>query len=474
MCGHADTPRPSERAAPDVGRHVLPRQHRRHARPGRAGRELRCAARKQERRRGHKRAHAFDSPPGPRCCLDAGLFNFLSNSGAFLVTATTNCVAAALADASAPGRGAERASVLLGHAMLLALALGGATAGAIALAPDTVLSLYGAAPGSSLAAASKAYLLVRAVSIPSMFLMFVAVGASLGAGNAVAPTAGILAAAVVNLVGDTVLVLCLGAGLAGAAAATAAASWAGTCLVLARLRSLVRPVFKPPRLRDVAPLLAVSGALLTTQLTSSLVYSYTTTCAARAGHANAAAHQICLQFWWLISYAPVPVYLAAQSLLGRHLGRGDTRRAQATIRVLLRLGGALCVVLAGANYALPLSARGAFTDDAAVLSALVAVLPAACVAQALATVNTTVEGIFAGAGRLRYVAAVAVCSSTLGVLAMRAAPTHWGLGAPWWGLVAFEAARVSAHALSWRAFADDVASGRARGAVPPEPSAAVE
>jgi len=380
------------------------------------------------------------------------------------VTATTNTVAASLACGGEAGR--ARASALLGHALLLALTLGLATAAAVAVAPDTVLALYGAPVGSELSAAARSYLLVRAAAVPSMFLMFVAVGASLGAGNAVAPTLGILAAAGVNLVGDVSLIGVFGCGLAGAAFATAAASWVGTTLVLSKLRELLVPVFTRPRFKDVQPLLAVSGALMLTQITSSLVYSYTTFYAAQAGTTAAAAHQIVLQLWWLVSYVPVPLYLAAQSLLGRHLGKGDISRAQATIRVLVGLGAALSGALALLTAVLLSTTRASFTSDPAVLAAVAAALPAACLAQALATVNTTVEGVFAGAGRLRYVASISVVSSCLGVAAMRAAPTAWGLQAPWWGLCAFEVARVACHALSWSRFAQDVAMGRARGAVP--------
>jgi Na+-driven multidrug efflux pump len=53
-----------------------------------------------------------------------------------------------------------------------------------------------------------------------------------------------MAAAVVNLVGDVTLVMYFGAGLAGAAAATAAASWTGTVMVLARLRQMIKPRFR--------------------------------------------------------------------------------------------------------------------------------------------------------------------------------------------------------------------------------------
>ena len=187
--------------------------------------------------------------PLPR---NAGLFNFLSNSAAFLVTATTNCVAAALGGASpSPSAGdphtaaaSDRAGTLLGHALVMATCLGLCTAAVIALAPDALLSLYGVTAGTPLSAASRTYLLVRALSVPSIFLMFVSVGASLGAGNALAPTAGIFAAAIVNLIGDAWLVLYLGAGLAGAAAATAAASWTGSVMVLARLRRMIVPRFR--------------------------------------------------------------------------------------------------------------------------------------------------------------------------------------------------------------------------------------
>lgn len=218
----------------------------------------------------------------------------------------------------------------------------------------------------------------------------------------------------------------------------------------------------------MAPLLAVSGALLFTQVTNSLVYSCTTKSAALAGTTAAAAHQIILQIWWLLSYFPVPLYLAAQSLLGRDLGRGDIPRAQATIRLLISLGCGLALALGVANAALPAAFPAAFTRDASVAAAVAAVVPAACFAQAAATVNTSLEGVFAGAGRLSYVASVSLLSSTVGIGAM-VALSRQGAGLPgaWLGLCVFEAVRMLCHVISWRAFAADVAEGRARGAVPP-------
>lgn len=108
---------------------------------------------------------------------------------------------------------------------------------------------------------------------------------------------------------------------AGAAAATAAASWVGSALVLGLLSRTVRwrPAL-PRTLADIRPLLAVSAALLVAQVTNSVTYSFTTLVASKAGTAAAAAHQISLQIWWLLSYFPVPLYLAAQSLLPRAAG----------------------------------------------------------------------------------------------------------------------------------------------------------
>jgi Na+-driven multidrug efflux pump len=196
--------------------------------------------------------------------------------------------------------------------------------------------------------------------------------------------------------------------------------------------------------------------------------------AALSGTTAAAAHQIILQIWWLLSYFPVPLYLAAQSLLGRDLGRGDAPRAQASIRVLVTLGVTLALSLGAANFALPTAFPAAFTTDAAVQAAIKAVIPAACIAQAAATVNTTLEGVFAGAGRLSYVASVSVASSLAGIAAMSALTARGaGLGGAWWGLCVFEAVRLTCHVISWRGFADDVREGRARGAVPPPEREAV-
>ena len=415
--------------------------------------------------------------------VNCGLFNFLSNSGAFLVTATTNCVASALAGGGGDSPSSTRAAgVLLGNAVLLALGLGVTTAAVLLLAPGWTLSLFGAAPGSELAAQARVYLAIRALSAPSLFLMFVGVGASLGAGNALAPALGISLAAVLNMCGDAALVLVLRTGLAGAAAATAAASWVGTAAVLHVVRTrVVAPVFVRPTWAAIAPLLRVSVALLITQVVSSVVYSYTTAFAAASGTVPAAAHQIVLQLWWLLSYAPVPLYLAAQSLLGRSLASGDTARAEGAISVLLGLGAALAATLTALTWLACRHATTAFSSDPAVATAILAAMPAACMAQALATGVTTAEGILAGAGRLKYVASVAVLSAPVGILAMRllllggGAATGLVAGMPplacvWWGLVIGEALRLGAHVATWNSFMGDVRSGKARGAVPPTDS----
>jgi MATE family multidrug resistance protein len=225
--------------------------------------------------------------------------------------------------------------------------------------------------------------------------------------------------------------------------------------------------FTFPTRAQVAPLLAVGGALALGQLTSSSLYSLTTQRAALAGTAAAAAHQIQLQLWWLLSYFPVPLYLASQSLLGRSLAKGDVPRAQATLNVLLKLGLALAAALTLANAIVPIAAGGLFSSDPQVLGLLRQTLPAAAAAQALASVNTVAEGIFAGCGRLRHVAAVSVSSAVVGAAAMLAMPPgEWGLMGPWLGLFIFEGYRTVVHGLRWRSLLDDVACGKARGAVP--------
>lgn len=99
------------------------------------------------------------------------------------------------------------------------------------------------------------------------------------------------------------------------------ASWVGSALVLGMLSKTVPWRLSVPRsLADIRPLVAVSAALLVAQVTNSVTYSFTTMVASKAGTTAAAAHQISLQIWWLLSYFPVPLYLAAQSLLAGAAG----------------------------------------------------------------------------------------------------------------------------------------------------------
>ena len=284
----------------------------------------------------------------------------------------------------------------VGTAVTLAFALGILLTAIIFAVPDLILQMYGVSATSELLAASKSYLLTRAVSVPSILLMFVAVGASVGAGNSVAPALGITAAALLNLCGDYVLVVWAGLGLLGAAAATAAASWAGSAIVLSRLATVVswRPHWPTPS--GVAPLLAVSSALLIAQVTNSVTYSVATQTAALAGATNAAAHQIALQCWWLLTYFTVPLYVAAQALLAN--AQHGRRRALLSLQVLGGLAVAVGGCCVAANAVILRSCTGLFTSDPEVLNLVLSVLPAACAAQAGAALNTTVEGVFLGAG----------------------------------------------------------------------------
>ena len=144
----------------------------------------------------------------------------------------------------------------------------------------------------------------------------------------------------------------------------------------------------------------------------------------------------------------MPLYVAATALLGG--SARDGARGEMSVRVLLQLSAALAVALTAANAGLALHFSGAFTTDAEVLALVRSVALPACIAQALSAVNTTLEGIFAGCGRFGYIAGMALYAASgacAGMAALTAA--GWGLGAAWWGLVAFEVLRTLLHAATW-------------------------
>ena len=229
------------------------------------------------------------------------------------------------------------------------------------------------------------------------------------------------------------------------AAATALANYAAAAMVVGPLWRRYRPRWRRPRYADLRRFAAVSGALLAGTSFASLTYAATPRVVS-GDVTRAAAHQIALSLWWLISFVSVPLSLAGQSLLPRRLS-ADPALARRTALAIARLGAYCAAICAGLNALIPTVWAGAFSKSPEVLAALGSVTATAAAAQAALSFATALDGVFLGCGwRGHYVRTVALSTCAAGAVSAAASRCGGSLVGVWLGLFLFGAVRAACHA----------------------------
>ena len=330
----------------------------------------------------------------------------------FLVFGTTSTVSQAL------GRGdREAAGRRVAHAAVVAVVIGVVAAVLIAVLAEPIVRVAGAV--DDLVDPTVDYLRVRAVGVPFMLVAFVGHGAFRGAGDTRRPLLVVVAANLVNLGLNIVLVFGLGWDLIGIAAATVAAevitaAWLGA-MATSRLGFDLSGHGLPDR-RQVAALAVVSRDLFLRTAALVGAIAVISAAAARVGTETAAAHQVIWQVYLLLSFLLDGLAVASQTIMGRAAGARDRALLRATvtdsIRWALAVGAVLGVVLvAGQDVFVAV-----FTDDRAV-AALVATawwLPA--VAMPLHALVFVLDGLLMGAEDYGFIRTWTVTGSVLGAV----------------------------------------------------------
>ena len=298
----------------------------------------------------------------------------------------------------------------------------------------------------------RTYLLVSAAAVPAMLRVLAATGALRGVLDLRTPLVVTVAANVLNVVLNLVLVHGVGWGVAGSAAGTALAQWAAavwlSVVVLRRARhSGASPRPRPgPVLaaaRDGLPLLARTATLRAALLLATAV-------AATFGEVPLAAHQVATALVSFLAFGMDAVAIAGQTLTGRTLGSGD---AQATQDVTRRLDvwGVGVGVMAGLLVAAVAPFAGAWfaPDDPAVGDALLPALLVVALVQPVSGVVFVLDGVLIGAGDGRYLAwAGLVTLAVYAPLALLVGALGAGLVWLWAAYGVFQAARLAT--LWWR------------------------
>lgn len=393
------------------------------------------------------------------------IFQFAFFAFFFLSAATTNLVAS---HDTAAAVGEERANrvrfnqVVVSNACLLAVILGTAVTAILFQFCDPLLNIAGVpSSNTALLRAARPYLLIRAVGIPFVFLATVLQGASLGVGNAVRPLKIFGFAGLINLIGDVYLTLMKGWGATGAAVATVAAQIGAAvyyALTTCRLDNSVEASSQPRRdvaltwkgltTNDMLKTFAnVAFTLFSRSVGMMMAFSAMTRAAALSGTAALAAHQVTLQVWWLISFLPEPMSVAAQTLITRD-SKDRPERVPKLIKTLYRMAAILGMsasVLTLVALRAP-AVVGALVADVSVQKMIASLVPFAVLSQGYCPLGTLSDGVCIGLGSFSHLPGIMIGSffTTCAALSL-VAKYNLGVVGVWGCMNVFLSARVLGH-----------------------------
>ena len=338
-----------------------------------------------------------------------------------------------------------------GHALTLAIGVGIVMAVLLAATANVTLAIIGAE--GEVLTSGVSYLRIRSLALPAVLIITAGHGIYRGYEDTRTPFVLTLGLNLVNLVLDPLLIYTAGLGIQGAAIATVVAQWSGAAAFLwfmfGRRGGIsvrwVRPVW-----HELRPIVGAARALVIR--TASLIGALTlaTVVAARIGTVALGAHQVAIQLWLFLALVVDALAIAGQTLVGRELGSGDKGQATLVADRLLVMGAGFGVVLGGLMAALAGVIPGLFSDDPAVVAAVVQVYGFVVVMQPLNAIVFVWDGVAIGTEDYGYLAwSMALSAVIAGLVLAAVIPQGWGLSGVWWGLVVLMVVRALTLA-TWR------------------------
>ena len=287
----------------------------------------------------------------------------------FLAVSTTMMVARARArgdDAAAQAATADAVTVAASLGIVVGLLF--------VLFATPALAAFSGPASAALVPPAALYTRIRGFGFPFALVMASGQAACLACRDTGPPVRAIALAAAVNLVGDAVLVLGLGQGIAGAAWATVASQAVAAAVLMLRL---LRPGPGRPALLTRLPLRLPSGDTLlrfgrlglpiASSIFIKVAYFTAVTQAATALSPTAAAwHGVMIALFCVLGVLGDAVSQSAQSFMPAMLG--TPRAAWALAARLMRLGAAVGCFNCAAIAVAALLCHGAFTSNPEVVT----------------------------------------------------------------------------------------------------------
>jgi len=289
------------------------------------------------------------------------------------------------------------------------------------------------------------YLRVSLAGVPALLLTLAGTGYLRGRQDTRTPLVVAIAANVVNLGLELVLIPGLGYGLGASALATVLAqTGAGVVYVQAVVRGArALDVSLRPDAHSMRALAVVARDLLVRTAALRAALALTTAVATRIGTADLAAHQVAFQVWNFLALALDALAIAAQAMVGRFLGAGDGGQARRASRRMIELGVGAGVAFGVLVLATEPVLPAVFTDDGEVRRLTGFLLWWVAAMQPVNAIAFVLDGVLIGAGDVRFLAWAMVGDAAVFALAAGLVlGMGLGIGWLWAALGVFMAARA--------------------------------
>ncbi|GAA1797639.1 MATE family efflux transporter Mmp [Luedemannella flava] len=341
------------------------------------------------------------------------------------------------------GAGDRTAAVVDGvQASWLALAGGVGVALLVQLVAGPLTRTLAGNADPGVAEAAEGWLRIAVLGAPGILLAMAGNGWMRGVQDTARPMRYVLGANLISAALCPVLVYPLGLGLNGSAIANVVAQTLSGALFVRAL--LVAGVPLAPHPGTLRRQLVVGRDLLVRGAAFQACFLSAAAVGARYGAATLAAHQIGLQLWSACALALDSIAIAGQALVGAALGGGDVPGARRTARRLTVVGGwcglGFAIVIGAGAFVLP----GLFSGDAAVRERALVAWPWFVAMLPLAGVVFALDGVFIGAGDVRFLRNLTLVAALAFFL-----PAIWlgyrldlGIGGLWAALSLFVVVRL--------------------------------
>ncbi|XVE67040.1 hypothetical protein DITRI_Ditri08aG0128500 [Diplodiscus trichospermus] len=310
------------------------------------------------------------------------------------------------------------------------------------------LTAFSGPKNAHLVPSGNTYVQIRGLAWPAVLVGWVAQSASLGMRDSWGPLKALAVASAINGIGDVVLCIFLGYGIAGAAWATMVSQVVAAYMMVEALNKKGYNAFSVsiPSLSELLAVLALAAPVFLTLVTKVAFYSLLIYSATSMGTHTVAAHQVMLQTYGMCTVWGEPLSQTAQSFMPE-LIYGVNRslaKARLLLKSLLTIGATLGVVLGLIGMGVPWLFPNIFTPDPKVIQEMHKVLLPYFLALAVTPSTHSLEGTLMAGRDLRFICFSMIGCFAFGALILLLASTGgYGLPGCWFALMGFQWARIS-------------------------------